>query len=290
MRGFVRIAICAIIFIVANVGYYYYQHSVTDNDLDQCVEVELTEFISLDSLKVLEPRLHNWILQKNPKFDYDGYGILDKGGFTFLFGLSALEPIVYNVTVFKGDSLVQEICPLATINGVHESLHSTGPIYVAECEPMDISSKDGVSLVNMEDLIYFEDFNEDGLLDFILQYDRGGSMGVNRLLVYQKADGSGFEEKLNDRSIYYSDEMNLICSHISAGRYGGYTYGLDPKSLKFVYSANWECLNSKNLTFNVERFDLNKKFTHEMLLADPEILPWDDIDIVMDSLKYLIMN
>lgn len=303
-RVLFNILTCIIIVVVINLAFFYgpdyfdKDSLAKDSTLEEIAYSEdiepedLEEFISLDSLKVLEPRLYSWIQQKNPKFNYNGYGILDKEGYTFLFGLSDIGNIVLNITILKGDSLVNEICPMATVDMYNDTTELTEKEYLAKCDPLGKISKYGVKFMDMEDRISFEDINNDGLLDFIIMYDRGGSMGHYNLMAYQKSDASGFEEKMNSTVVMFDKERNLVFTGVSAGRYGYYRSGVDPITLEDVSRSVWENLSDSIIEFEVERYDLNLKFTHQIFIKETQeefSLPYDEIHVVMDSLNCLAM-
>lgn len=291
---------CTIIIAVSLFVFHFFgkkslKEDSTPDEIVYSEEIEpddIEGLISLDSLKTLEPKLYSWIEQKGKSFYYYGYGILEKGEYTFLFGLSDISNEVFNITILKGDSLVNEICPMATADVYNDTIEITKEAYLTKCEPLDRLSKYGVELMDMDERISFEDINNDGLFDFIIMYDRGGSMGYFDLMAYQKSDASGFEEKMNSSVIKFDKERNIVFTSVSASRFGGYRYGVDPITLEDVYSGMWENLTDSVIEFKVERYDLNLKFTHELLITDEyqdSSLPWDEINVVMDSLNRLVM-
>lgn len=296
---------CIVIIAVSLFVFHFFgkeslKEDSTSDEIVYSEEIEpddLEGFISLYSLKTLEPKLYSWIEQKGKSFNYYGYGILEKGEYTFLFGLSDLfdldfKEIVLNITILKGDSLVNEICPIATAYGFNDTTGITKEAYLTKCKPLERLSKYGVKLLDIDERMSFEDINNDGLFDFIIMYDFGGTMGDYNLMAYQKSDASGFEEKMNSTLLTFDKERNIVFSGARVGRDGSSFYGVDPITLEDVYWSEWFNWSDSVIEFRIERHDLNLKFTHELLITDEyqgSSFPWDEINVVMDSLNRLVM-
>lgn len=228
------------------------------------------------------PLLGKFLKGKSSEYIYDTYAVIEKENYTFIFGIDQEFGIsICQVVIYKDTILVNEFDPF-----------STGPFSEKEeldsipRMPMPDSPNDTkmIYLTDVADYIEFVDFNEDGLFDFNLNYDQGGSMGSNYFIGYQNSDKIGFTQVMNSLSIFYDESAKMLYSHTRGGAYGSYTYGYNSKTLELEYVNQWDRLND-SIIFEVHKGD--KVFTHLYMIQNENEIPWEIMENIQDSLVRL---
>lgn len=179
------------------------------------------------------PLLGQFFKDKSPENIFDTYAVITKDNYTFIFGIEQdYSLFTHQVAIYKDTTIV-------TVFNTSYSDTLTTSTDTNRPRPKQPNTTEQIYLADITKYIEFRDYNEDGLFDFNLYYDHGGTLGPYHFVGIQNPGKDGFTEIMNDFCIFYNDSTKLLYSFAKPYSSDFYAYGYNPKTSEIEFENGW---------------------------------------------------
>ena len=263
-----------LMFIPLSIGLLFFRK---EDNSDKTTDITEEPFVTDESI-------YKWVLSRESAYQYAQYGYVQKGEYLFLMGYEPETNSVISLEIYKNLKLINRFCTFAS-----SPLCETNENYIGYCEPKEMPEGE-VLVIKDDQRIEFNDYNGDGLLDFILLYDVRSALGTYDLLCYQLPDGSGFEEKKNGISIDYNEQTQSFVSRIKAESLGYTDLYFDSDSVILRLRKEWR-RSDDTIFLCVQNYERQRRrIVRNIVLSEKETYDSERFCDMLDEMETELNN